>query len=431
MRPEITECLSEEGLQNENRELRAKIAQLEESLAESNQTLAAIHGGEVDAILVSTKSGDQIFTLEGAEAPYRILFEQMNESAATISEDGEILYCNHSFARVMRTTLEKMIGTNLQIYVHISDAKRFWTLLKRSVSGPVHEDMMLMAKDGTLVPMQLSISYLATTEMPTFCLVLADLTERIQMEESLRRANEELDLKVKERTSALARSNNELQQFAYVASHDLQEPLRMVTAYLSLLEKKYGDKFDGQAREYMDFAIEGGTRARELVKDLLQLSQLESQAKPMSTTDMNSVMDVVTRNLAVQMNEEKAMVAWDQLPKIFADEAQMTALLQNLISNSIKFHGKKEPRIQVSCGDQGNQWIFAVKDNGIGIDPQFKEKIFVIFQRLHSHGEYAGTGIGLAIAKKIVERHDGRIWFDSVVGEGTTFYFTIPKRGLR
>jgi PAS domain S-box-containing protein len=226
----------------------------------------------------------------------------------------------------------------------------------------------------------------------------------------------------------LARSNAELQQFAYVASHDLQEPLRMVTAYLSLLEKKYGDSLDSHAKTYMDFAIDGGMRARELVRDLLELSHVESQAKPMSMTDMNSIMEIVTNNLTLQMKEDQATVVWDPMPEIMVDETQLTLLLQNLVSNGIKFHGAKEPIVHVSCKDEGDKWQFAVKDNGIGIDPQFKDKIFVIFQRLHSQDEYKGTGIGLAIAKKIVDRHGGRIWFDSEIGKGTTFYFTIPKR---
>ena len=296
------------------------------------------------------------------------------------------------------------------------------------MNASVRDDLFFIAEDGTKWPCRLSISYLLT-EVPTFCIVAADLTERIEAEESLRRANEELDIKVKERTSALARSNAELQQFAYVASHDLQEPLRMVTAYLSLLEKKYGDVLNGQAREYMDFAIEGGLRARQLVSDLLELSHLESQAKHMSLTDLTNVMDAAVQNLMVQIKEEHAQVTRDQLPEITADDTQMTMLFQNLLSNAIKFHGDRDPVVHVSCHDEGDRWLISVSDNGIGIDPAYKDKLFVIFQRLNSRKKYEGTGIGLAIAKKIVERHGGRIWFDSELGKGTTFFFTLPKGG--
>ena len=238
-----------------------------------------------------------------------------------------------------------------------------------------------------------------------------DITDRKEIEENLRR------------------SNAELQQFAYVASHDLQEPLRMVTAYLSLIEKKYGDRLDGDAKQYLDFAVEGGLRAKDLVRDLLEVSRVDSQAEPMSKTDINDVMDTVCNNLTVQIGEEHAVVTRDSLPIIMADKAQIVILFQNLVSNAIKFHGDREPKVHVSGESQKEQWLFSVKDNGIGIDPQFQDKIFVIFQRLNPREEYEGTGIGLAIAKKIVERHGGKIWFDSQVGQGTTFYFTIPKGG--
>ncbi len=227
---------------------------------------------------------------------------------------------------------------------------------------------------------------------------------------------------------ALARSNSELQQFAYLASHDLQEPLRMVTAYLGLLETKYGDQLDGDAKKYIDFAIEGGTRARDLIHDLLEFSRIDSQAQPFGPTDMEKVLEQVVTNLKIQIQDEHATITHDKLPTIFADDTQIASVLQNLISNAIKFHGDEEPKVHISCMDRGDRYLFSVKDNGIGIDTEYKDKVFVLFQRLHSRDSYEGTGIGLAIAKKVVERHGGRIWFESEVGKGTTFYFTIPKR---
>ncbi len=225
----------------------------------------------------------------------------------------------------------------------------------------------------------------------------------------------------------LARSNAELQQFAYVASHDLQEPLRMVTAYLSLLEKHYRDRLDDRALAYLDFAVDGGLRARELIRDLLDFSRIDSQAKPMRSMCMEEVITIVINHLSLQAREERAIITHDPLPCIMADDAQMTNLLQNLISNAIKFHGEAAPRVHISSEDKGAEWQFSVRDNGIGIDPVYQEKIFVIFQRLHTAADYPGTGIGLAIAKKIVERHGGRIWVESEPGKGSTFHFTIPK----
>ncbi len=239
--------------------------------------------------------------------------------------------------------------------------------------------------------------------------VYEDITERKEMEEDLKR------------------SNAELQQFAYVASHDLQEPLRMVTAYLTLLDKRYKGQLDEKARQYMQFAIDGGLRAKDLVQDLLAFSRVDMHVSPTQLTSMEAVLDKTLDNLSVRIKELNASVSHDPLPTILADELQMVQVMQNLISNAIKFHGAERPIVHISCKDGGQEWIFSIHDNGIGIDPRYKEKIFILFQRLHSTQEYEGTGIGLAISKKIVERHGGKIWFESLPGRGTTFYFTIPK----
>jgi signal transduction histidine kinase len=253
-------------------------------------------------------------------------------------------------------------------------------------------------------------------EAGQFATMFVDITERKGLETQLKRRAEEL-----------ARSNEELQQFAYIASHDLQEPLRMVTSYLSLLERKYGDKLDDRGKEYLRFAAEGGVRARELIHDLLEYSRAGSKGKPLRTTDMEAVLNKVCHNLRVQIQEEGATILRGPLPRILADDNQMAALFQNLISNAIKFHGAEPPTVSIKCDEDGGWWVFSIRDNGIGIDPQFSDQIFQIFQRLHTSSDYPGTGIGLAIAKKIVERHGGRIWLESAIGKGSTFYFTIPN----
>lgn len=232
-----------------------------------------------------------------------------------------------------------------------------------------------------------------------------------------------------EARNELERSNAQLRQFAYVASHDLQEPLRTLTTYLTLIERKMGGQFDDEARQYFAFAVEGGQNARELVRNLLDFSRVDSQGMPFEPTDMGEVMQQVRENLKVQAEELKAIVTVDPLPVVMADEGQMITLMQNLVSNALKFHGPVAPRVHVTAQEKADEWVFGVKDNGIGIEPQYGEKIFMIFQRLHTNEEYPGTGIGLAISKKIVERHGGRIWFDSERGQGTAFYFTIGKGG--
>jgi len=229
----------------------------------------------------------------------------------------------------------------------------------------------------------------------------------------------------------LTRSNEDLQQFAYVSSHDLQEPLRNVTSCLQLLEQKYKNKLDGDADQYIHYAVEGALRMKALILDLLAYSRIGTGGKPLRSVDCEQVILQAIENLASAITEGAAVITHDRLPSIPADDTQLLQVFQNLIGNAIKFRRDVPPRIHVSAEKNGNDWVFSVKDNGIGINPQYLEKIFVIFQRLHKRSRYDGTGMGLAIVKKVVERHGGRVWVESQPGVGTTFYFAIPEKGGR
>ena len=246
-----------------------------------------------------------------------------------------------------------------------------------------------------------------------------DITELKQAAHELEKAVEELQ-----------RSNAELERFAYIASHDLQEPLRMVSSYTQLLEKRYKDKLDADANDFIDYAVGGVSRMQELLNDLLVYSRVGTRAKPFKRTDMEAVLKATLDNLQVAIKESKARVTHDPLPTVMADEGQLVQVLQNLIGNAVKFRGEKSPRIHVSAEQRDSEWVFSVKDNGIGIEPQYFDRIFLIFQRLHRE-EYPGTGTGLAIAKKIIERHGGRMWIESQLGKGSTFYFSVQATGER
>ena len=247
---------------------------------------------------------------------------------------------------------------------------------------------------------------------------MRDITERKQEEEKLNRIMAEL-----------ARSNTELEQFAYIASHDLQEPLRMVASYTQLLARRYKGKLDADADEFIGYAVDGATRMQQLINALLDYSRVGTRAKPLEPTDCEAVFSNAIANLGAAIKETEAVVTHDHLPTVTADATQMVQVFQNLLGNSIKFHSEKRPEIHVGAHRNGSEWIFSVRDNGIGIDPKYFERIFIIFQRLHGRNDYPGTGIGLALCKKIVERHKGRIWVESESGKGATFYFTIPMGG--
>jgi len=247
--------------------------------------------------------------------------------------------------------------------------------------------------------------------------IARDITDRKQAEDVL-----------KATAAELARSNDELAQFAYVASHDLQEPLRMVASFLQLLEKRYDGVLDPEGKKFIHFAVDGAKRMQALIQDLLSLSRVQTRARPAELTDCAKVFRDVMNDLQFVIAEAGATVTCDSLPIVMADSVQISQLLQNLLGNALKFRGNDPLRIHVGADRKDGEWEISVSDNGIGIGPQFFDRIFGIFQRLHSGSELPGTGIGLAVCKKIVERHSGRIWLESEPGRGSAFFFTIPDK---
>ncbi|WP_447637756.1 sensor histidine kinase [Flavobacterium microcysteis] len=253
---------------------------------------------------------------------------------------------------------------------------------------------------------------------------LEDISERKINEEQLK----ELNLQINKRVEELAVSNAELEQFAYIASHDLQEPLRMITRFLSEIQRKYSDNLDDKGKEYIHYAVDGAHRMRNLILDLLEYSRVGKFDQTIETIDLNNLIEEVTNFHEVFIKENNAIINWDHLPTIQNRKTPIQLVFQNLISNALKYHNPTEPpKIEIAHQDLEDRWLFSIKDNGIGIDPMFSEKIFIIFQRLHAKHEYSGTGIGLAICKKIIEAQGGKIWVESEEGQGSTFYFTVSK----
>lgn len=297
--------------------------------------------------------------------------------------------------------------------------------LRSDETAKSSRDTRIMIVSGEI----LAITFLCLAGM----VVGQEMGQRKRAEEEVRGFNADLERRVAERTAELnerakdlARSNSELQQFAYVASHDLQEPLRMVASFTQLLAKRYKDKLDDDARDFINFAVDGATRMQTLISDLLNYSRVGTQGKPFAITEMDALLKRVLESLQFGIEESGAVISSDPLPSVMADPQQLGQLFQNLLANAIKFHGEQPPRIRILAERIGADWKISVRDNGIGISQEHADRIFVIFQRLHTKTEYPGTGIGLAICKKIVERHGGRIWIEPSPAGGTTFCFTIP-----
>ena len=271
-------------------------------------------------------------------------------------------------------------------------------------------------KDGEVIDVQLSLAPIDPEDLSVGVTFTAlDITERKQAEAALARKTEEL-----------ACSNAELEQFAYVASHDLQEPLRMASSYVQLLARRYKEKLDSDADDFINFAVDGANRMQALIRDLLAYSRVGTRGERLEPTSCETVLDQTLANLQFAIEENGARVTHDPLPTVLADPSQLSQLFQNLIGNAIKFRRDEAPHVHLGAERRENEWLFSVRDNGIGIDEEYGERIFEIFQRLHGRNDYSGTGIGLAICKKIVERHGGRIWVVSDPGGGSTFYFTLP-----
>lgn len=379
-----------------------------------------------------------------AEARYRTLVEQLPVVTFLAALDGGVneLYVSPQIETLLGFSQKEWLEDPILWYtqLHSEDRERWHIEFARTCATGerFRSEYRFLARDGRVVWVH-GEAQLVRDEagQPLFLQGMAyDITERKRAEEALHAVNTELEKRVRERTAQLeeanaelARSNAELEQFAYVASHDLQEPLRMVSSFTQLLAKRYQSKLGADADDFIGYVVEGAVRMQQLINDLLAYSRVGRSGKGFAPADCSAVFAAVRANLRKTIEESGAKILVDPLPTVWAEESQLLQLFQNLIGNAIKFHKKDEPpRVHVGVSRQPDEWLFWVRDNGIGIEPQYTERIFFVFQRLHNRKEYPGTGIGLAVCKKVVERHGGRIWVESEPGKGSTFYFTLPDQ---
>ncbi len=379
--------------------------------------------GVVSTIGDITKQRHAELALSASEALYRQTFELATAGIAHVDLSGRFMKVNRRLCEILGYGEQELIGRPVKEISHPEDRNLTDSQRMRVRSGEkpsVRFEKRYIRKSGAIVWVDLSVALACDASgVPQYEIALFDdITERKKAEAALREAHEELK-----------RSNAELEQFAYVASHDLQEPLRMVSSYTQLLMRRYGDKLDGDAKEFTAFIVDGATRMKQLIEDLLAYSRVGTRDKNFKPVDAESSLKRALTNLRAAIQDSGATVTQDKLPTIPCDEVQLAQLFQNLIGNALKFRKPDvAPAVHVGAAEQGAEWEFMVRDNGIGIEPQYFERIFMVFQRLHDKGEYAGTGIGLAIVKKVVERHGGHIRVESKLGEGSAFIFTLPKQ---
>jgi PAS domain S-box-containing protein len=368
--------------------------------------------------------------LRDSEERFRSLAESANDAIVSTDSNGLILSWNRAADGIFGYRGQEAIGMPLSLLMPERYREAYQEGLQRLEEGDpslmIGKTLELsgLKKDGTEFPLELSLAAWKTGDARFFSGIIRDITARKQAAESLA-----------ERASELARSNSELAQFAYVASHDLQEPLRMVASYTQLLYSRYDQKLGPEADYFLKYIVEGATRMGELIEDILAYSLFDPKKKDYKTVDCEVVLTSALRNLESTIQESGAKITHDSLPIIEAVPAQMTQVFQNLIGNAIKFRGTEAPEIHISAErpfhvpNDTQEWLFSVRDNGIGLPQEYGEQIFDVFKRLHLRHEYPGTGIGLAICKKVIEGHAGRIWVKSQNGKGSTFFFTIPVKG--
>ncbi|MDP4173357.1 MAG: ATP-binding protein [Bacteroidota bacterium] len=353
---------------------------------------------------------------ETNEEKYAELYDFAPFGYLTLMPDATISELNLSAARLLGTERSVLINRNFNYFLY-SDSKPVFDDFLRKVfenNEKASCELMLRTEDHTMMYVYLEGKNIENSE--SCLLTMIEITERRKAEKALTYTSE-----------ALKRSNAELEQFAYAVSHDLQEPLRMISGYIKFLEDNLRGTLDYKTSKYMDYIVDGSKRMFTLIKDLLAYSRVASQKEETVPADLNNVIEEVLKDLKLSIDDTKAEIKADKLPVVRANPALMRQLFQNLIANAIKFRGKENPVIYITFERKAGNLVFCVRDNGIGINPEFSERIFMIFQRLHEREKYPGTGIGLALCKKIVENHGGKIWIESEEGKGAAFYFTLPE----
>lgn len=383
--------------------------------------------GKVESIRAAHALKMQAEALAKREEQYRLLFENMTTGFALHEmiyddhgdpRDYRYLEVNPAFEELSGTPASQIVGRTIrELY---PDAPSDWV----DKFGDVARTGKPIRYQSYAEPIGRYFDTLAYSPRANqFALIISDVTDEQKSREMRERLWSELELK----NTELERSNKDLDDFAYIASHDLQEPLRMVSSYTQLLAKRYGPQLDGDARDFIQFAVDGAGRMQELIKSLLSYSRIGREATAPGSVDCNEVIADVMQNLKIALDESGAVITSDHLPTLRAHRVQLLQLFQNLIGNAVKFRGKEPPQIHIGLEREGDLWHFRVEDNGIGIDPEYFDRIFMVFQRLHHREQYEGTGIGLAICRKIVERQGGRIWVTSHTGLGSTFHFTLRE----
>jgi PAS domain S-box-containing protein len=417
----------------ENRELKNRLAECED-------TLEAIRTGAVDALVVSDKQGERIFTLQSADYSYRVMAESMNEGAVILDKDGTIVFANKVFSDVVGRDMPALVGTRFDDFLSGSLHEGFSTFLKQCIVGSCRGEFSIPRGQGGDLPISLSGTNFEIDGKQNVCLIISDLRERKEAEARLQNAYGEVEQKVVERTlevrqreeelmqraNDLTAANAELKTFSYSISHDLRAPLRAMKSFSSILLEDHTATLDAEAQDLLNRIKRAADKMDELIDDMLSLSKISRQEMNMQEIDMSAVAGVVVNELRGTEPERKVDVVIAQELKATVDARLIHIALSNLIGNAWKYTSKTPAaKIEFGAMEKWGKKVYFIRDNGVGFDMALAHRLFAPFLRLHSESEFPGTGIGLAIVNRVIQRHGGYIWGKSEEGKGATFYFTL------
>jgi len=421
------------NIHSSQQDLLEELESLRMQLQEAQETIEAIRTGQVDALVVQSDDGHQLYTLKSADQTYRVFIEKMTEGAVTLNHEGLILYCNSQFASMVNLPLSKVIGLSFESFIPHENRQEYEKLFDKGWEEDVKAEFTLK-QDGTQVPVQLSLTTLELEEGRALSIIITDLTMQKITQQQLRDNN----IQLAEINAALEVSNHDLQQFASIASHDLQEPVRKIQIFSNLMQEKCQD-LSVEARRYLQKIIESSARMKTLIIDILNYSKLSANDGSMQEVNLNEIIKELSDDFELIIADRNATIIVEELPTLEANRGQIRQVFQNIISNALKFSRPdvppvieiqsvrlKEKSFSSAPKEDGNFYKICIRDNGIGFNEKYVHNIFSLFERLNSKDKYEGTGIGLAIAKKIIDKHNGLITAVSKEGKGAEFQIVLP-----
>ena len=425
--------MSKEKKHKKNGDLENELEELRHQLEEANETIEAIRTGQVDALVVQNDNGHQLYTLKSADLTYRVFIEKMAEGAVTLNAEGIILYSNSQFAKMVDLPLSKVIGVSFKKFIAEENKAAFSDLFKKAWKVDSKGEFILQSGEKH-TPVQLSLTSLELDEGVSLSIILTDLTSQKAAQAQLSINNKQLE----EINQALEASNHDLQQFASVASHDLQEPLRKIQIFSNLMKERETE-LPPESKHHLEKIIYSADRMKKLIIDILNYSRLSATNTKFETVNLTDLVKELKEDFELSIKEKNAQIHVGDLPSIDVNRGQIRQVFQNIISNALKFSTKDKPPVITIGGsrikersfdsdidDDGPFCTISIQDNGIGFDEKYVKNIFALFERLNAKDKYEGTGIGLSIAKKIIEKHNGLITAVSREGEGATFQIILP-----